>query len=56
MVDAISTFKILDWSAAIENISFAVTIIFFILATVKFDFLNVIPIALQTVVDLLSDS
>ncbi|MEL7565742.1 MAG: diguanylate cyclase [Dehalobacterium sp.] len=55
IIDAISTFKIFDWSTAIENISFAVTISFFILATVKFDFLNVIPIALQTVVDLISD-
>ena len=56
LIDAISTFKIFDWSAAIENIAFAVTISFFILAMVKFDFLNVIPIALQTVVDLISDS
>ena len=56
IIDAVSTFKLLNWSAAIENIAFAVTIIFFILATVKFDFLNVIPIALQTVVNLLSDS
>ncbi len=56
ITDAVSTFKIFNWSAAIENISFAVTISFFILATVRFDFLNVIPIALQTVVNLLSDS
>jgi diguanylate cyclase (GGDEF)-like protein len=56
IADAISTFKILDWPTAIENIAFAVTISFFILATVRFDFLNVIPIALQTVVDLISDS
>ena len=54
--DAISTFKIFDWSTAIENIAFAVTISIFILAMVKFDFLNVVPIALQTVVDLISDS
>ncbi len=56
VIDAVSTFKIFDWPTAIENIAFAVTISFFILATVKFDFLNVIPIALQTVVDLISDS
>jgi len=55
-VDAISTFKILDWSTAVENIAFAITVSFFILATVKFGFLNVIPIALQTVVDLIPDS
>ncbi|MEL7656110.1 MAG: diguanylate cyclase, partial [Bacillota bacterium] len=56
IIDAISTFKICNWSTAIENIAFAVTISFFILATVKFDFLNVIPIALQTVVNLIPDS
>ncbi|MBN7772274.1 diguanylate cyclase [Clostridium aminobutyricum] len=56
IIDAISTFKIFNWSTAIENIAFAVTISFFIIATVKFDFLNVVPIALQTVVDLISDS
>ncbi|WP_242833491.1 histidine kinase N-terminal 7TM domain-containing protein [Desulfosporosinus youngiae] len=56
IMDAISTFKIFDWSTALENIAFAVTISFFVIATVKFDFLNVIPIALQTVVDLISDS
>lgn len=56
VVDSFSTFKIFDWSAAIENIVFAVTAICFILAIIKFDFLNVIPIALQTVVNLISDS
>ncbi len=56
VIDAISTFKIFDWSTAIENIAFAVTISFFILAVVKFNFLNVIPIALQTVIDLIPDS
>lgn len=56
IMDTISTFKILDWPTTIENIAFAVTISFFIIATIKFDFLNVIPIALQTVVDLISDS
>lgn len=56
MVDSFSTFKVFDWPTAIENIAFAITTSFFIIATVKFDFLNVIPIALQTVVDLISDS
>lgn len=56
IIDAISTFKIFDWSTAIENIAFAVTISFFILATVRFDFLTVVPVALHTVVDLVSDS
>jgi len=56
IADSFSTFKIFDWSAAVENIIFAVTISLFIVATVKFDFLNVVPIALQTVVDMISDS
>lgn len=55
IIDAVSTFKIFNWSTAIENIVFAVTISLFILAMLKFDFLNVIPVALQTVVDLISD-
>ncbi|MGI6712226.1 MAG: diguanylate cyclase [Bacillota bacterium] len=53
--DSFSTFRIFDWPTTIENIVFAVSIICFILAIIKFDFLNVIPIALQTVVDLISD-
>ncbi|MCK9267149.1 MAG: hypothetical protein M0P14_00325 [Alkaliphilus sp.] len=56
IIDTISTFKIFDWPTAIENIAFAVSVSLFIFATIKFDFLNVIPIALQTVVDLISDS
>ncbi len=55
IVDSFSTFSIFDWSAAIENIVFAVAVIFFIIAIVKLDFLNVIPIALQRVVDIISD-
>lgn|GEM_PF-1546793 len=55
IVDSFSTFSIFDWSAAIENIVFAVAVIFFIVAIVKLDFLKVIPIALQRVVDLISD-
>lgn len=56
IADMFSTFKIFNWSTAVENIIFAVTISFFIIATVKFDFLNVIPIAQHTVIDLISDS
>ena len=54
--DSFSTFKIFDWSTAIENIFFAVSIACFIFAIIKFDFLDVIPIALTTVVNSLSDS
>lgn len=56
IADSFSTFKIFDWSTAVENIIFAVTISLFIVATFKFDFLNVVPVALHTVVDMISDS
>lgn len=54
--DSFSTLHIFNWSAAIENIVFAVTMICFILAIIKLDFLNIVPIALQTVVNSISDS
>lgn len=39
-----------------EAISFSFAALFFMLAIFRFDFLNVVPIALQTVVDHISDS
>ncbi len=54
--DSFSTFKIFDWSTAIENIVFSFTVILFMLANIKLGFLNVTPIALQKAVDLISDS
>lgn len=39
-----------------ENISFAFTMLFFMIAIFKFKFLNMVPIALQKIVDLISDS
>ena len=55
VADSFSTFHIFDWSAAVENVIFSVTIIIFILAIVKYSFLTVVPIALQKVVDIISD-
>lgn len=55
IADSFSTFHIFDWSAAVENVVFSVTIILFILAIVKYNFLSVVPIALQKVVDIISD-
>ena len=55
IADSMSTFHIFDWSAAMENVIFSVTIILLILAIMKFDFLSVVPIALQMVVDIISD-
>lgn len=54
--DSLSTLKIVDWPTYLENISFSFSIVCFMLAVVKFDFLNIIPIALKTVVDSLTDS
>ncbi|MDD4565045.1 MAG: histidine kinase N-terminal 7TM domain-containing protein [Eubacteriales bacterium] len=56
IADSFSTFHIFDWSAAVENVVFSVTIILFILAIVKYNFLGVVPIALQKVVDTISDA
>jgi diguanylate cyclase (GGDEF)-like protein/PAS domain S-box-containing protein len=56
IADSFSTFHVFDWTAAVENIVFSVTAILFILAIVKLDFLNVVPIALQRVVDIISDA
>lgn len=55
IADSFSTFHIFNWSAAVENVIFSVTIILFILAIVKYSFLSVVPIALQKVVDIISD-
>ncbi|MDD2190900.1 MAG: diguanylate cyclase [Eubacteriales bacterium] len=55
IADSFSTFHIFDWSAAVENIIFSVTVILFILAIVKYNFLNVVPIALRKVVDIITD-
>ncbi len=55
IADSFSTFHIFGWSAAVENIVFSASVILFILAIVKYNFLRVVPIALQKVVDIISD-
>lgn len=55
IADSFSTFHIFNWSAAVENVIFSVTVLIFILAIVKYNFLNVVPIALHKVVDIISD-
>lgn len=52
----LSTQKIVAMPVYIENISFSFAIICFMLAIFKFDFLNIVPVALQKVVDHISDS
>lgn len=52
----LSTQKIVAMPVAFENISFSVSMLFFSMAIFKFKFLNIVPIALQRIVDLISDS
>ena len=55
-VDVIIIFNLFQMSIYYEPISFMFMEMFVMLAIFKFDFLNVMPIALQTVVDHISDS
>ncbi len=51
----ISTTKIVEMPVFWENISFAFSMLLFMIAIFKFDFLNVVPVALQKIVDLISE-
>ena len=55
-VVVLSTQKIVVMPVFYENMSFAFCILFFAVAIFKFQFLNIVPIALQRIVDLISDS
>lgn len=55
-VVVLSTQKIIIMPVFVENISFSVAMLLFAIAIFKFKFLNVMPIALQKIVDLISDS
>lgn len=56
LVIFVSTQKIVNMPVFWENISFAFTMLFFMISIFKFQFLNMVPIALQKIVDLISDS
>lgn len=56
VINILGTFGIIKMSIYITPISFAIAIFFFALAIFKFDFLKVAPIALQRIVDRMSDS
>ncbi|MBR3003099.1 MAG: PAS domain S-box protein [Clostridia bacterium] len=56
IVNMLSTFGILDLSIYTTPISFTITILLFFFAIFKFNFLGVTPIALQKIVDRISDS
>lgn len=56
LINIIATFGILDLSIYVTPISFAIEILLITFAIFKFNFLSVAPIALQNVVDKISDS
>ena len=55
IVNILGTFKIIPMSIYVTPITFTITIICCAIAIFKFQFLNVIPIALQKIVDRISD-
>lgn len=55
-VNALGTFNIIPMSIYITPISFTIAIFFFTIAIFKFGFLKITPIALQKIVDRMSDS
>ena len=56
LINAVATFGILDLSIYITPISFTIAVLFIAIAIFKFDFLKVAPIALQRIVDRISDA
>ena len=55
-INVLATFGILDLSVYATPISFTIAFMFFAFAMFKFDFLKVAPIALQRIVDRISDA
>lgn len=55
IVNILGTFKIIPMTIYITPITFTITIVFFAIAIFKFQFLGVAPIALQKIVDRISD-
>lgn len=56
LINAVATFGILDLSIYVTPISFAIEILLITLAIFRFNFLSVAPIALQRIVDKISDA
>lgn len=55
MVNLLGTFKIYDMNVCLTPISFSIAVIFYTFAILKFNFLKITPIALQKIVDRISD-
>lgn len=56
LINVLGTLKIIPMTVYITPISFSIAIAFFSIAIFKFDFLKVAPIAMQRIVDRMSDS
>ena len=56
IVNVLGTFKIISMSIYVTPMTFTISIIFFAISILKFQFLGVAPIALQKIVDRISDS
>ena len=56
IVNILETYKIVELPVYSTPISFAIAVVFYALSIFKFDFLKVAPIALQRIVDRMSDS
>ena len=56
VINILGTFKIIPMSIYITPITFTITIVLFAISIFKFQFLGVAPIALQKIVDRISDS
>lgn len=56
ITNILGTLKIISMTVYITPISFAFTMLFFVLSIFKFKFLGVAPVALQTIVNRISDS
>ena len=55
LVNVAGTFKIWDMNVCLTPISFSIALIFYTFAILKFNFLKITPIALQKIVDRISD-
>ena len=55
LVNLLGTFKIYNMNVCLTPISFSIAVIFYTFAILKFNFLRIAPIALQKIVDRISD-
>ncbi len=56
VVNVMATFNIMETTVYATPIAFSIAVVMYSYAILKFNFLNIVPIALKNVVDLISDS